>query len=258
MTRRALATAATLTAIHTSNTRRRRRCRVVGPRKSSRSAATIGRRSGVARRHRPWQWRRRFELCRRATRAATHGPDPSRASTQPREPPSKTRSSTIGRPPNLGACSRAAESGPDARRARRSDRSVAGGYVRIRTAAARQRRWSAIGGARRRRHSTRRCARLPGSHIGQGGRRWPRPIPPGHLRYLPTPPVPPSMQPPGTVPPPPRAASRRRSTAAVGAARLPGARRAVRDREARPHRAEPGVRADVADRVRSAGRCCMR
>ena len=41
----------------------------------------------------------------------------------------------------------AAESGPDARRARRSDRSIAGGYVRIRTAEAQQRRWSAIGGA---------------------------------------------------------------------------------------------------------------
>jgi len=43
------------------------------------------------------------------------------------------------------ARSREAESGPDARRARRSDRSIAGGYVRIRTAEARQRRWSAIG-----------------------------------------------------------------------------------------------------------------
>ncbi len=55
-------------------------------------------------------------------------------------PPSKTRGPTIGRAPQLGACSRAAAVGPDARKARRPDRSVAGGYVRIRTAAARRRR----------------------------------------------------------------------------------------------------------------------
>jgi hypothetical protein len=42
---------------------------------------------------------------------------------------------------------RAAEIGPDARRASRSHRSIAGGYVRMRTGAAQRRRRSDIGGA---------------------------------------------------------------------------------------------------------------
>ena len=52
----------------------------------------------------------------------------------------------MGREPGARV-ERTAESGPDAGRARRSDRSPARGGLRIQTTEARQRRWSAIGAA---------------------------------------------------------------------------------------------------------------
>ena len=55
-----------------------------------------------------------------------------------------------GRAALLAACSRAAESGPDARRPRRTRRSVAGGHMSTRAAEGQRSRRSAIGGASRR------------------------------------------------------------------------------------------------------------
>ena len=73
---------------------------------------------------------------------------PRDSSAAPRPQNDRSREDCALQPAKVSARgSGAAESGPDARRARRPDRSIAGGYVRIRTAAARQRRWSAMGGA---------------------------------------------------------------------------------------------------------------
>ncbi len=111
---------------------------------------------------------------RRPQAAQPQTPLPKTKKRARRARPTSELTTPTGRAPQLGACSRAAESGPDARRARRSDRSVAGGHMRIRTAAARQRRarrgWAAARGG------------LGGSRAAGRAVERPRDPPPGSTR----------------------------------------------------------------------------
>jgi hypothetical protein len=109
----------------------------------------------------------------------------------------------VSRIPDLGTLdprvsargSGAAESGPDARRARWPDRSTPGGYVRIRAAEARQRRWSAIGRATypwrdgsRGRSSRTSTPPSPRARLERTVPRSPGPRPPGARPQGPSPP----------------------------------------------------------------------